>query len=107
MVKLTMLKPRLLPTSTSRVAMQQASAGTTPRIRGRQWMKIKTDALVASDGWCVLCLAEGKETLAVEVDHRDPLWRGGSNDRSNLQGLCKAHHDEKSKREAAERARGG
>ncbi|MBW9332464.1 HNH endonuclease [Herbaspirillum sp. RU 5E] len=106
MAKLTMLRPRLLATPTSRVSLQQG-AGGTPRIRGRQWMKMKTDALVASDHWCVACLAEGKETLAVEVDHRDPLWRGGSNERSNLQGLCKAHHDEKSKREAGERARGG
>ncbi|WP_310011937.1 HNH endonuclease [Herbaspirillum frisingense] len=107
MVKLTMLKPRLLPTSTSRVAMQQASAGTTPRIRGRQWMKMKTDTLVASDHWCVACLAEGKHRIAVQVDHKTPLWRGGSNDPSNLQGLCKDHHDEKTAREAAERARGG
>lgn len=106
-MKLKMLKPQLPPAAISRIPVQQLVANGTPRIRGRQWMKIKTDALVASDGWCVLCLAEGKETLAVEVDHRDPLWRGGSNDRSNLQGLCKAHHDEKSKREAAERARGG
>ncbi|ONN68122.1 hypothetical protein BTM36_01835 [Herbaspirillum sp. VT-16-41] len=107
MAKLTMLKPRLLPTSTSRVPVQQTAVGGTPRIRGRQWMKMKTDALVASDGWCVMCLAEGIETLAVEVDHRDPLWRGGSNDQGNLQGLCKDHHDEKTAREAAERARGG
>ncbi|MRT27629.1 HNH endonuclease [Herbaspirillum sp. CAH-3] len=107
MAKLTMLKPRLLPTSTSRVAIRQASAYSTPRIRGRQWMKMKTDALVASDHWCVACLAEGRQTIAVEVDHKDPLWRGGSNEQSNLQGLCKDHHDEKTAREAAERARGG
>ena len=106
-MKLNMLKPRLLLVSTSRVPVQQVAAGGTPRIRGRRWMEIKTDALVASDGWCVMCLAEGRETVAVEVDHRDPLWRGGSNDPGNLQGLCKDHHDEKTAREAAERARGG
>ena len=107
MTKLTMLKPRLLPTSTSRVPVQQAAVGGTPRIRGRHWMKMKTDALVASDHWCVACLAEGKQTSAIQVDHKTPLWRGGSNDPSNLQGLCKDHHDEKTAREAAERARGG
>ncbi|MFJ3316128.1 HNH endonuclease [Herbaspirillum huttiense] len=107
MAKLTMLKPRLLPTSYSRVDMLPVSAGATPRIRGRQWMRMKTDALVASDHWCVACLAEGRQTIAVEVDHKTPLWRGGSNEQSNLQGLCKDHHDEKTAREAAERARGG
>ncbi|QBP75394.1 HNH endonuclease [Herbaspirillum huttiense] len=101
--KLKMLKQRLSPTSMSRVLIM---AESTPRIRGRQWMKIKTDALMASDHWCVLCLAEGRQTIAVEVDHKTPLWRGGSNEQSNLQGLCKDHHDEKTAREAAERARG-
>lgn len=104
--KLTMLKPRLLSAMASRISSQQVAAGT-PRIRGRQWMKMKTDALVASDHWCVACLAEGRQTIAVEVDHKTPLWRGGSNDQDNLQGLCKDHHDEKTAREAAERARGG
>lgn len=107
MAKLTMLKPRLLPTSTSRVPLQQTAVGGTPRIRGRQWMKMKTDTLVASDHWCVACLAEGKHSIAVQVDHKTPLWQGGSNEPSNLQGLCKDHHDEKTAREAAERARGG
>lgn len=106
-MRLRTLKPRLHEAQTSRVQMHKPTAGTIPRIRGRQWMKIKTDALVASDHWCVACLAEGRQTIAVEVDHKTPLWRGGSNEQSNLQGLCKDHHDEKSKREAAERARGG
>lgn len=105
--KLAMLKPRLSSASTNRMPMQQASAESTPRIRGRQWMKMKTDALIASDHWCVACSAEGRQTLAVEVDHKTPLWRGGSNEPSNLQGLCKDHHEEKTAREAAERARGG
>jgi 5-methylcytosine-specific restriction protein A len=29
---------------------------------------------------------------ATEVDHRIPLWRGGTDDRRNLQGLCSRCH---------------
>lgn len=107
MAKLTMLRPRLTAAPVARVQMVQAPTGSTPRIRGRKWMAMKTDALVASDHWCVMCLSVGVETLAVVVDHRTPLWKGGSNEPSNLQGLCKYHHDEKTAQEAGERARRG
>ncbi|WP_374726411.1 HNH endonuclease [Herbaspirillum seropedicae] len=107
MPKLTMLRPRLSAPSPVRTPILASSAGSTSRIRGRQWMKMKTAALVASDHWCVECLVVGVQRLAVEVDHRIPLWRGGSNEPSNLQGLCKAHHDAKTAQEAGERARQG
>ena len=107
MAKLRVLSPRLATFSPNRFCIQQAAAGATPRIRGRQWMKIKTDALAASNHWCVECQAEGVQTLAVVVDHRIPLWQGGSNEPSNLQGLCKAHHDAKTALEAGQRARQG
>jgi 5-methylcytosine-specific restriction endonuclease McrA len=59
--------------------MIQAPAASTPRIRGRKWMAMKTDVLIASDHWCVMCRATGVERLAIVVDHRTPLWQGGSN----------------------------
>lgn len=105
MGKLTMLKPRVASSSAIRVPLLQTKAGATPRIRGRQWMKMKTETLVASDHWCVECLVDGRQTLAMEVDHIVPLWRGGSNEPSNRQGLCKDHHARKTAQEAGERAR--
>jgi 5-methylcytosine-specific restriction protein A len=100
-----MLKPRLVATSTSRVATVTARPDTTERIRGRKWMKIKTDVLIATDHYCVECQKQGISTIAAEVDHVVPLWKGGTNERSNLQGLCEAHHARKTAREAAERAK--
>ena len=40
---------------------------------------------------------------APELDHIEPLWRGGRDDESNFQGLCRDCHAAKTAREAAER----
>ena len=56
---------------------------------------------------CVECTKGGRVVAAVVPDHIIPLWQGGADDDSNLQSLCQAHHDEKTAREAAERAKGG
>jgi 5-methylcytosine-specific restriction protein A len=55
---------------------------------------------------CVQCKAEGVIRVLDEWDHVVPLWAGGADTEDNLAGLCKPHHDAKSAREAAERARG-
>jgi 5-methylcytosine-specific restriction protein A len=53
----------------------------------------------------VECEKAGMVRAADVVDHIVPLWKGGADDESNLQSLCQTpHHDQKSAREAAERA---
>ena len=45
----------------------------------------------AKQGWrCAVCRELLDETY--EIDHIKALWRGGSNDISNLQALCKRDH---------------
>ena len=61
------------------------------RTRGRRWMRIR-DAVLDADPLCALCKAEGRTVAAREVDHVVPLHLGGTDDRANLRGLCKAHH---------------
>jgi 5-methylcytosine-specific restriction endonuclease McrA len=34
-----------------------------------------------------------------EIDHKQPLWNGGTNDRSNLWALCSACHKDKTAQE--------
>ena len=41
---------------------------------------------------CVHCELLGRVALAVELDHVVPLHKGGADDDSNRQGLCKPCH---------------
>lgn len=56
--------------------------------RRRRWLR--------DNCLCVHCLQVGRVTAATIVDHRRPLAHGGVDDESNLQSLCKDHHDRKS-----------
>jgi 5-methylcytosine-specific restriction protein A len=61
--------------------------------------------VLAEEPLCRICLDEGRTTASAKVDHIVPLAWGGSDERSNKQGLCNPCHDAKSKAERAEAAR--
>lgn len=44
------------------------------------------------DPLCVECVKRGRVSLAVEVDHIEPLHKGGTDDHDNLRGLCRQCH---------------
>ena len=44
---------------------------------------------------CVGCLKHGRTTEAAQVDHIIPLQAGGTDEFSNLQGLCLECHRDK------------
>ncbi len=52
---------------------------------------------------CRQCLAEGRTTQAREVDHIISR-SGGTDDRANLQALCRQCHKQKTAFDAAKRA---
>ncbi len=56
---------------------------------------------------CVDCEKEDRVTAAIVVDHIIPKSRGGADDESNYQSLCKHHHDCKTARERGHKGRGG
>ena len=59
-----------------------------------RWRKLRASHLHAHP-CCVICLALGFDTHATVVDHKRP-HRGDTRlffDPSNLQSLCKLHHD--------------
>lgn len=103
MPRLTTLKPRLQTANLSRLASIPNRIDATPRQRGRAWMERRAKWL-RSHCLCCQCEAEGLTTLAEEVDHITPLWKGGADDESNFQSLCKPHHEAKTAIEARERA---
>lgn len=70
------------------------------RVRGSRWSAIRRTVL-REEPFCQVC---HKET-SVEVDHILPLSEGGHpTARFNLQGICRACHDEKTRGEQQARA---
>jgi 5-methylcytosine-specific restriction protein A len=66
----------------------------TARLSGRRWVAIRARVLT-ENSLCVRCQLAGRIAAALEVDHIQALANGGTNDRENLQGLCKACHADK------------
>lgn len=58
------------------------------RTRGRRWMNMKHVVLV-EEPVCMIC---GRRA-STQVDHKIPISQGGTDERSNLQGVCDMCHD--------------
>jgi 5-methylcytosine-specific restriction protein A len=96
------LKPKLAVLKTSQVKVLDTKAGATERTRGSAWMRIRHAVLLRDSYQCKQC---GRVSKSNEVDHINPLERGGDGENmGNLQTLCKTCHDLKSKAEAKQRA---
>jgi 5-methylcytosine-specific restriction protein A len=65
----------------------------------RGWEALRLKALQRDRYLCQLCLPT-RFTTAIEVDHIVNRALGGGNAMTNLQSLCAACHEQKSKREA-------
>jgi 5-methylcytosine-specific restriction protein A len=69
---------------------------TVERIRGRRLQRIRAQYF-ASHPLCVMCEAEGRTTLATQLDHIVALTNGGKDfdqdDGENRQGLCDECHE--------------
>jgi 5-methylcytosine-specific restriction enzyme A len=79
----------------------------TPRLYGRAAVDRRA-RWFALNPLCVRCQAAGitiPVPMATDLDHIVPLELGGSDTDDNLQGLCRAHHLDKTKLEAIQRAR--
>ena len=61
---------------------------------GAEWRKVR-DAFLAKHPYCRICEDEGKQERATDVDHIVPRRKGGTDEPSNLQSLCKHHHSTK------------
>lgn len=64
------------------------------RARGRydtRYLKLR-DRVLREQPWCSVCRTPGDESNPLQVDHVVPVERGGRNERSNLQTLCRRHN---------------
>lgn len=100
-MKLKTAPPRLKRAPTPLAAVRAPMAVEQRRMRGRAWMALRERVIVQAAMTCAGC---GVITPDLECDHITPLWRGGNDDRDNLQALCVACHAAKTAAEAAERA---
>lgn len=75
------------------------------RITGRA-LQERNARMMRENPYCVECMKQGINNLVDEWDHIIALADGGTDDESNMQGLCHEHHDEKSKRESIARNAG-
>lgn len=93
------LKPRIQVLSTSKARTHTQ----TTRITGNSLYAIRRKHFQRNP-LCVACAAESRVSLATELDHIVPLWKGGHEADHNRQGLCHEHHAAKTAEEAKERA---
>ena len=91
-MKLNKLAARLPVLDTRRLPMLETKAGTTPRIRGDAWDKIRKRILLAGKFTCVDC---GRISMSNQIDHDTPLEQGGTDTDQNLVIRCVECHKAK------------
>lgn len=75
------------------------------RIRGYRLQKIREEHF-AEYPLCVMCQAEGRTTVATQLDHIMPLYKGGKDEPENRQSLCDVCHDVKTRRDLGQTIKG-
>ena len=63
---------------------------------GAEWDRTRA-RILKRDPWCKICALE----RSTEVDHEKPKTSGGTDEETNLRGVCAACHRAKTSREAA------
>ncbi|HXH52550.1 MAG TPA: HNH endonuclease signature motif containing protein [Sphingomicrobium sp.] len=81
-------------------AWQRPARAPDKRRRGRPAQRERA-MILAEEPLCRLCGEAGRVSASEEVDHIVPLSQGGSEERSNKQGLCKPCHKAKTAAESA------
>ena len=75
------------------------------RIRGRR-LQARNRLFLSMHPLCVVCEDEGRTRAANEVDHIVPLFNGGADDETNLQGLCEDCHKAKTRADLGQGTKG-
>lgn len=81
-------------------------ADAPKRITGRRLQRMRRE-FFESNPLCAICAAEGRVSMAVQLDHIRPLFAGGRDGPGNLQGLCVACHKRKTRADLGYKTRIG
>lgn len=97
-IEIAQLRAQLAQCTNARVALERTvqQLATQPRLR-RVTESVKKRVAAAQRWQCAHCDAVLEATY--QIDHRIPLWRGGSNEPDNLQALCPNCHASKTQAE--------
>ncbi|WII94441.1 HNH endonuclease [Moraxella haemolytica] len=89
-----------------RYGWHKSQKGRTASERGygQAWRKLRKQVMQQDGYICQVCQHSGRYTPATEVDHIVSKAQGGTDDLTNLQAVCHACHQIKTK---AERYGGG
>lgn len=99
--RLRCLRPPLAPAPATTGWKPDAIRGSRhQRGYGAAWDRIRQRILKRDEGLCQPCLAEGRTSPGVQVDHILPRARGGDDSDTNLQAICEACHRAKTARES-------
>ena len=77
--------------------MRTTTIDATERTRGRRGVEDRHRILRRDNGICQRCLKAGRITPATQVDHIEPLHKGGPDSDENKQSLCDPCHAEKTR----------
>ncbi|MBN8431820.1 HNH endonuclease [Microbulbifer salipaludis] len=69
------------------------------RYKSKEYLRNREIIKRLANGLCEHCTKLGRVTEGTECDHKVPRSRGGSDDVSNLQWLCKSCHARKTAQE--------
>lgn len=92
--------------ATLKAGPAKLAATANSRTRGSRWQAICRQVIERDRGVCAYCAQFGHLSIAAEVDHRRPLWAGGTDALQNLAATCRAHHQAKTRDEERDRAAG-
>ena len=84
--------------------LNEQSRAHESRLRGRG-LQDRRARMLDAEPLCRICVAEGRTTAAVELDHIVPLHLGGDDIEDNLQPICDEHHKDKTAGEARGRSK--
>lgn len=99
----TMLRRQL---ATLKPGPASLATTATTRTRGSAWQATCARVMRRDGGICCYCRPFGHLTPGAEVDHRRPLWAGGTDAGRNLATTCTDHHRAKTRAEEAARLSG-
>jgi 5-methylcytosine-specific restriction enzyme A len=73
------------------------------RLRGRKLQTLRERIFQRQNHLCLECLKQNRLRQCEELDHITPLCQGGTDDESNLAGLCHDCHQAKTQAQRGHR----